>query len=206
MRFAAEDDLLAIRAEPERIDLIGLSLAEAEAVTARREISLTADEAGGDRVVVSQTPATTLEVLAGGAVQIATESPANVINITLDEAAAPRSVTIFREATGLKHHDVGRMPLVFRFEDVTLFKPKIARGVGIIPENVPTGEVPAFTLAITNDSRRGAGMVGVRATPNAEFGPTSEPLAGTNIIGKVLDAEKLDQMREGATIYVREVK
>ena len=53
---------LAIRAEPENRP-IGLSLAEAEAVTARREISLTADEAGGDRVV-SQTPAT-LEVLAG---------------------------------------------------------------------------------------------------------------------------------------------
>lgn len=205
-RFAAEDDLLAIRAEPERIDLIGLSLAEAEAVTARREISLTADEAGGDRVVVSQTPATTLEVLAGGAVQIATESPDNVINITLDEAAAPRSVTIFREATGLKHHDVGRMPLVFRFEDVSLFKPKIGKGIGIIPENVPTGEVPAFTLAMTNDSRRGAGMVGVRASANAEFGPTSEPLTGTNIIGKVLDAEKLEQMREGTTVYVREVK
>src|SRR5690606_6648389 len=96
--------------------------------------------------------------------------------------------------------------LVFRFEDVSLFRPVIARDVGIIPENVPVGEVPAFTLAMTNDSRRGAGMVGVRTTASAEFGPTSEPLTGTNIIGKVIDAEKLDRMREGTTVYVREVK
>ncbi|GLI45843.1 methanogenesis marker 3 protein [Methanoculleus bourgensis] len=206
VRFAGEGDLLAIRAEPEKFDLIGFALAEAEAVAARRGVTLTSDETGGDRVVVGQTPATTLEVLAAGAVKVTTEPPGAVISITLDEAAAPRSVTIFREATGLKHHDVGKMPLVFRFEDVSLFKPKIGKGIGIIPENVPTGEVPAFTLAMTNDSRRGAGMVGVRAAPNAEFGPTSEPLTGTNIIGKVLDAEKLEQMREGTTVYVREVK
>ena len=97
------------------------------------------------------------------------------------------------------------MPLVFRFEDVTLFKPKIARGVGSSRRMSPPAR-SGFTLAMTNDSRRNAGMVGVRATPSVEFGPTSEPLTGTNIIGKVLDAEKLDQMREGATIYVREVK
>lgn len=206
VRFATIDDLIAIRANPEKLDLIGLSFAEAEDITANREVSLTADEAGDDRVVVGQSPATTLEVLAGGAVQVTTKSPDNVINITLDEIAAPQSVAIFREATGLKHHDVGEMPLIFRFEDVSLFKPKVARGVAIIPENVPTGEVPAFTLAMTNDSRRGAGMVGVRTEPSIEFGPTSEPLTGTNVIGKVLDAEKLDQMREGTTIYVKEVK
>lgn len=206
VRFAADGDLFSIRAEPAKLDLIGFTLAEAKAVAARRGITLTSDGAGDDRVVIGQTPATTLEVIAAGTVEVATEPPEAVISITLDEAAAPRSVTIFREATGLKHHDVGKMPLIFQFEDVSLFKPKIGKGIGIIPENVPTGEVPAFTLAMTNDSRRGAGMVGVRATPNAEFGPTSEPLTGTNIIGRVLDAEKLEGMREGMTVYVREVR
>ncbi|MDV2480648.1 methanogenesis marker 3 protein [Methanoculleus sp. Wushi-C6] len=206
VRFAGEGDLLAIRAKPEQFDLVGLSLAEAGEVAARRGIAFAADGDEGDRVVVGQTPATTLEVLAAGAVRVATEPSGSVVSITLDEAAAPRSVTIFREVTGLKHHAVGKMPLAFQFEDVFLFKPKIAKGVGIIPENTPTGEVPAYTLAMTNDSRRGAGMVGIRTTPNAEFGPTSEPLTGTNVIGKVLDAGDLPKMREGATIYVREVK
>ncbi|MDK2989462.1 MAG: hypothetical protein PWR16_991 [Methanoculleus sp.] len=206
VRFAGEGDLLAIRAEPEQFDLVGLALPEAEAVAARRGVSLTADAAVGDRVVVGQTPATTLEVLAEGEVRVATEPADHVISISLDEAAAPRSVRIFREVTGLKHHAVGKMPLVFTFEDVFLFKPKIGKGVGIIPENTPTGEVPAYTLAMTNDSRRGTGMVGIRTTPNAEFGPTSEPLTGTNVIGKVVDAANLAGMREGATVYVKEVK
>ena len=206
VRFAGEGDLLAIRVEPEQFDLVGFTLAGAEEFVARRGVSLTADAAEGDRVVVGQTPATTLEVLAAGAVRVATEPSDHVISITLDEAAAPRSVTIFREVTGLKHHAVGKMPLVFRFEDVSLFKPKIGKGVGIIPENTPAGEVPAFTLAMTNDSRRGAGMVGIRTTPNAEFGPTAEPLTGSNVIGKVLDAGNLAGMREGTTVYVREVK
>ena len=206
VRFAGEGDLLTIRAEPERFDLIGLTLAEAREVALRRGIAFTADADEGDRAVVGQTPATTLEVLAAGKVNVVTELSANVVNITLDEAAAPRSVTIFREVTGLKHHAVGKMPLAFRFEDVFLFKPRIGKGVGIIPENTPTGEVPAFTLAMTNDSRRGAGMVGFRTTPNAEFGPTSEPLTGTNVIGKVLDPGNPAGMREGKAVYVREVR
>lgn len=206
VRFAGEGDTFAIRADPERFDLVGLSLAEAEAVAARRGVSLTADATGDDRIVVAQTPATTLEVLASGEARLETVPADHVVSITLDEAAAPRSVTIFREVTGLKHHAVGKMPLVFTFEDVFLFKPKIGKGVGIIPENTPTGEVPAYTLAMTNDSRRGAGMVGIRTTPNAEFGPTSEPLTGTNVIGKVLDAGNLAGMREGETVYVKEVR
>ncbi|MDI6866298.1 methanogenesis marker 3 protein [Methanoculleus sp.] len=205
-RFAGEGDILAIRAEPERFDLIGLAVDEAKEVASSRGISLTANVAGGDRIVVGQSPETTLEVLAAGEVRVDTEPPERVIAISLDDEAAPRSVRIFREATGLKHHAIGKMPLIFIFEDVYLFKPKIEKSVGIIPENTPTGEVPAFILAMTNDSRRGVGMVGVRTTSNSEFGPTSEPLTGTNIIGKVLDTEKLAGLREGSTVYVREVK
>ncbi|WOX57795.1 methyl-coenzyme M reductase-associated protein Mmp3 [Methanoculleus receptaculi] len=205
-RFAGEGDILAIRAEPERFDLIGLAVDEAKEVAERRGISLITDVAGGDRVVVGQTPETTLEVLAAGEVSVRTEPPERVIAITLDDEAAPRSVRIFREVTGLKHHAIGKMPLIFIFEDVYLFKPKIEKSVGIIPENTPTDEVPAFILAMTNDSRRGVGMVGVRTVVSTEFGPTSEPFTGTNIIGKVLDTEKLAGLREGSTVYVREVK
>ena len=54
---------------------------------------------------------------------------------------------------------------------------------------------------------RGGGLVRARvAAINAEFGPTAEPLTGTNVIGKVLDAGSLAKMREGTTVYVREVK
>ena len=39
-------------------------------------------------------------------------------------------------------------------------------------------EAPAAALAMTNDSRKGAGLVGVRLSVNKEFGPTSEPFEG----------------------------
>jgi putative methanogenesis marker protein 3 len=206
VRAAGENVSLCLRVEPERFDLIGLPLAKARAVAEERGIMLTADEIEGDRVVVGQAPSTTMEVLAAGAVEIATQPLGEVVDIALDEAHAPLTVTIFREVTGLKHHSVGMMPVVFMFEDVILFKPKIAKGVGIIPENTPAAEVPPYTLAMTNDSRRGSGMVGVRTAVSAEFGPTAEPLSGTNIIGTIRDPEKLKVLKEGKPVYIREVK
>jgi UPF0288 family protein (methanogenesis marker protein 3) len=76
----------------------------------------------------------------------------------------------------------------------------------INPENTPKEEAPAAALAITNDSRKGAGLVGVRLSANKEFGPTSEPFEGTNIIGHVIDTEKLKKVREREIVYIREVK
>jgi UPF0288 family protein (methanogenesis marker protein 3) len=59
---------------------------------------------------------------------------------------------------------------------------------------------------MTNDSRKGSGLVGVRLSANKEFGPTSEPFEGTNIIGYVIDTEKLNKVKEKENVYFREVK
>ena len=59
---------------------------------------------------------------------------------------------------------------------------------------------------MTNDSRPAKGMVGVRVVQNEEFGPTGEPFTGTNVIGTVLDMDKLEKMKEGKIVYIREVK
>jgi UPF0288 family protein (methanogenesis marker protein 3) len=47
--------------------------------------------------------------------------------------------------------------------------------------------------------------VGVRLAENREFGPTSEPFEGTNLIGWVIDTEKLKRLKENETVYLREV-
>jgi UPF0288 family protein (methanogenesis marker protein 3) len=99
---------------------------------------------------------------------------------------------------------VGRLPFFFHFEDVYLFKPAIPKGVKIIPENLPEDTIPADSLAITNDSRKGSGLVGVRTTDNSEFGPTSEPFEGTNIIGRVLEPKKLGHYKEKDILFIRE--
>ena len=145
-------------------------------------------------------------MLAERAVKVTTAPFEKVIDITLDDTAAPVSCDAFRRITGLFRHDAGMMPVFFKFDDVVLFKPYIPPGMKLNPENTPKDESPATALAITNDSRNGAGLVGVRLSANREFGPTSEPFEGTNIIGRVIDTEKLKKVREKETVYIREVK
>ncbi|MFA4860779.1 methanogenesis marker 3 protein [Methanoregula sp.] len=206
VKLAKEHDILSVRVLPGRIDLLGLPLAKAQEITAARGVALKADKTEGDRIVVSQEPGTTLDVLNERLVTVTTAPAEKVIDIELDDENAPLSCEVFRRFTGLKEHDAGMMPVFFKFDDVVLFKPAIAPGTKISPENQPVEEVPAAALAITNDSRKGAGLVGVRLVANREFGPTSEPFEGTNIIGRVIDTEKLKKVRERETVYIREVR
>lgn len=206
VKLAGKGQRFGVAVDPPRFDLVGLSLADAMAVAEERGIAVTLNGEGDDLVVVGQNPGTTLEALAAGAVTLSVMPAEMVVSITLDDIAAPMTCDIFRRATGLKTHAVGSMPVLFTFEDVVLFKPTIKKKINIIPENTPHDIVPAGLLAMTNESRRGVGMVGVRASDNSEFGPTSEPFGGTNIIGKVLDIEKLAAFREGEKVYIKEVR
>jgi putative methanogenesis marker protein 3 len=205
-RLAKENDQLAVQIQPQRIDLLGLPVATAQEITKAHGIALSLDKEGDGRIVVSQEPGTTLDVLFEKKVTVTTAPSEKVIDIELDDAKAPVSCEVFRKFTGLKEHDAGMMPVFFRFEDVVLFKPAIDPGTKISPENPPVDEAPAAALAITNDSRKGAGLVGVRLTANREFGPTSEPFEGTNIIGRVIDTDKLKKLKERETVYIREVR
>jgi putative methanogenesis marker protein 3 len=205
VKLARESDTFAISVEPERIDLLGLPLSEAQEIAQMQGFALHVDTAEGSRIVVSQEPGTTLDVLNEKAATVHTAQDEKVVDIVLDDVSAPLSCAIFRQLTGLADHDAGVIPLFFKFDDVFLFKPTVPPKVKIIPENMPTTEVPAASLAITNDSRKGSGMVGVRLSANREFGPTSEPFEGTNIIGRVLDTEKLKHFKERETVFIREV-
>ncbi|MDP3563190.1 MAG: methanogenesis marker 3 protein, partial [Methanoregula sp.] len=192
--------------EPKRIDLLGLPFSKAQEICTARGVALTSDKQDAGRIVVSQEPGTTLDVLAERAVKITTAPLEKVIDITLDDIAAPLSCDVFRRVTGLHQHDAGMMPVFFKFDDVVLFKPEIPAGLKLNPENTPKDEAPAAALAITNDSRKGTGLVGVRLSASKEFGPTSEPFEGTNLIGRVIDTDKLKKVREKETVYIREVK
>jgi len=206
VRLAKEGDVFSIRIQPERIDLLGLPLARTQEIAQERGFVLNADSGDGSRMVVTQEPGTTLEVLKEKAATVTTVPAAKVVDLELDDTNAPVSCAIFRKVTGLANHGAGVIPLFFKFEDVFLFKPPVPAGLKIIPENTPEGEVAAAALAITNDSRKGSGMVGVRLSANREFGPTSEPFEGTNIIGHVIDTEKLKGFKEREKVYIREVR
>jgi putative methanogenesis marker protein 3 len=205
-KIAKEGDCLAVRLTPERIDLLGLPLERAQEIARENNVALSVDTEGPDRIVVSQEPGTTLDVLSEKSVKVTTAPIERVIGIELDDAKAPATCEVFRRFTGLVEHDAGMMPVFFKFDDVVLFKPNIAPGTKITPENIPVEESPPAALGMTNDSRKGAGLVGVRLSANREFGPTSEPFEGTNIIGRVIDTEKLKKLKEKETVYIREVR
>ncbi|ACL15638.1 methyl-coenzyme M reductase-associated protein Mmp3 [Methanosphaerula palustris] len=206
IKLAKARERIAIQVTPSRFDMLGRSLDEAISSGEARGLKVTADSEEPDRVVIDQTPPTTLEVLAAGEVAFQTVPLSQVIDLILDDQNAPDSTAIFRRLTGLFWHDIGTLPLFFTFEDVFLFKPKIPTGVLITPENIPVERAPAAALGLTNDARKGAGMVGIRLSENSEFGPTSEPFDGTNLIGTVINTDKLKTLKEGQIVYIREAK
>lgn len=206
VKLAKAGERVAIQVTPPRFDMLGRSLTEAISSGRARGLQVTADSEEPDRVVIAQTPPTTLEVLAAGEVAFQTVALSQVIDLVLDDRQAPISTAIFRRLTGLFWHDIGTLPLFFMFEDVFLFKPKIPTGVSINPENIPVGSAPAAALGLTNDARKGAGMVGIRLSENSEFGPTSEPFEGTNLIGTVIGIDKLKALKEGQIVYIREAR
>jgi putative methanogenesis marker protein 3 len=206
VRLAQEHDVIAVGVQPERIDLLGLPVQRAKEIASARGISLVIDKDAGERIVVSQEPGTTLEVLAEKKVTVTTAPVEKVIAIELDDARAPVSCAVFRRITGLVEHDAGMLPVFMKFDDVVLFRPEIPGGLRINPENPPADEAPAAGLGLTNDSRKNAGLVGVRLSANREFGPTSEPFEGTNMIGRVIDTEKLKKVKEREKVYIREVR
>lgn len=205
-KFAGAGVTLKATIVPPLLDLRGLLLKEAVAAAKARGLKVMADNRDVEnRIVVDQKPAHTLEILKEGKVSLYTVALDDVIDITLDYEHAPLSVDLFRRVTGLKRYPVGTMPFIFGDEGMFLFKPNFARGVNIIPENCPKKACPIDALALSNDSRPAQGTVGVRLAKNTEFGPTGEPFGGTNIIGKVIDTDKLEKMQEGKDIYIREV-
>jgi len=204
---AKKGDLLRVDITPRRLDFVGMTLAGARERGAENGIRVIAEEdAEDDRMVVGCDPSTTLEILAAGEVRATTVPTDKVITIRLDDEHAPETCRYFRTITGLFFHRVGTLPFTFKLGDLYLFQPPShsRRECHIKPENTPRGEVPASVLAVTNDSRKSAGMIGVRLSASTEFGPTAEPFDGTNCIGEVRDPEKLEYLEEGSRIYIIE--
>jgi len=205
VKLISENETISVTTIPKQIDLRGLSLDEAIKISNENKIKAIADDDTGERVVIEQDPPNTMEILEKGEVALTTVPLSRVIGIRLDDENAPKTCNIFREVTGLRWYMIGKMPLIFKFDDVSLFQPKVSTKIKINIENTPKDTVPANMLAMTNDSRKGSGLVGVRTSPNSEFGPTSEPFSATNIIGELIDTEKLKSLKEGDVIYIREV-
>ena len=100
------------------------------------------------------------------------------------------------------------MPVYFVYENTLLFKPEIeaVSYKDLLPENKPSGVVPAGSIGVSNQVSKKIGLVGVRLTEDKRYGPSGEKYEATNIIGRVLEPEKLKDVKEGETIYIMEVR
>jgi UPF0288 family protein (methanogenesis marker protein 3) len=100
------------------------------------------------------------------------------------------------------------LPVYFVYENTLLFKPEIDAVYlkELLPENKPTGPVPAGSIAVSNQVSKKIGLVGMKLVDDKRYGPSGEKFEATNVIGRVLEPEKLKDVSEGETIYIKEVR
>ena len=209
IKLAGPGHLLTAKVRPDRIMLMGSGLDQALSAMKDREIETEViGYTGDDAVVVNQDPAATMSILKDNKVRLTSIPAKRLVSIELYDKLAPKTLDYFRHVTGLKERPVGPMPVYFVYENTVLFKPAIEATSykEILPENKPTGPVPAGSIGISNQVAKKIGFVGVRLVEDKRYGPSGEKFEATNIIGRVLDPEKLRDVKEDEVVYVLEVR
>jgi putative methanogenesis marker protein 3 len=203
-----EGERVAVEVLPNRLDLLGATIDEAEKTLAAGSLKMTRlGDASGRAIVVDQVPPTTLEVYAARGVTCRGANPSQLLKVRLFEELAPVTSKYFRRVTGLEMRKVGKLDVFFTTpkNDIVLFKGDEVLSKVLLPENSPTSKVSAKLIGVTNTIKRFAGMVGVRFTESDEFGPTAEKFDGTNIVGEVVgNIDAIKGLKAKDTVYLTE--
>ena len=209
IKLAGPGQLITISVLPERIMLLGCHLLDALMQMQARGIEAEVEGyEGEDAVVVKQEPGATMAILKHKKVHILSIPATRLISVQLYDDLAPKTLDYFRHVTGLKERPVGPLPVYFVYENTLLFKPEIdaVSLKELLPENKPTGPVPAGSIAVSNQISKKIGLVGMKLVDDKRYGPSGEKFEATNIIGRVLEPQKLKDVSEGETIYIKEVR
>lgn len=208
IKLAEKGQKLSVECIPPQIVLLGHSFEEVEPVLSTIGIELVKDGyTGEDSVIIKQNPPTTLEILGEAKVTAYAVSRTKLIEIELYPENAPKSVDFFRHALELKTKNVGKLPVSMIYEDTYLFKTEkdVVKYKEILPENTPSEKVHGGEIGITNQAAKRMGTIGVKLEDDDMFGPTGEKFTSTNIIGRIINPEKLKGIKKGDAIYVSEV-
>lgn len=209
IKLAEKGQKLSIESLPPQIVLLGHSFEEAEPVLSSIGVELIRDGYTGENaVIVRQDPPTTLEILGEARVTAYAVPREKLIQVELYSERAPKSVDFFRHSLGLKTKTVGKLPVYMVYDDAYLFKTeeKVVKYKEILPENTPANRVLAGEIGITNQAAKRMGTIGVRLVDDDLFGPTGEKFSSTNIIGRIIEPERLKGIKEGDAIYVSEAR
>lgn len=203
-----EGDRVAVDVRPERLDLLGRTMAEAQRVLDAKSISMKRlGDASDKALVVEQDPPTTLEAYAAREVACTGADPSLVLRVRLFQERAPVTAKYFRRVTGLEMKRVGKMDVFFTTpkNDIVLFKGDDVLSKVLLPENTPTSKVVANLIGVTNTTKRFTGMIGIRFTESQEFGPTAERFDGTNMVGELVsNADALKRLKGKESVYLME--
>lgn len=209
IKLAGPGQAITVVVRPERIMLLGSKLGDAISVMKERGIEVEVKgHTGEDAVVVGQDPAPTMSILKNKRVAVTSIPSSRLVAIQLDDHLAPKTLDYFRHVTGLKERPVGPLPVYFVYENTLLFKPEIDAMAfkELLPENKPCGPVPAGSIAVSNTVSKKIGLVGVKLKEDKRYGPSGEKFEATNLIGRILEPEKLKDVKEGETIYIKEAR
>jgi len=198
---------LLVHTTPPQIMLHGKSFLEAEEELAPYGVKLIREgDIADEALIVSQEPDTTIEILREGSVKATGVDDSKIVSIELYDNDAPMTLDFFRHAIGLQFRPVGIMPLIMMYENTYIFKAEkpAERYKEILPENTPKKMVVSGEIGVTNQAAKRMGMIGVKTKDDDLFGPTGEKFISTNIIGRILDIQKLQNFKEGDKVYVIE--
>ncbi len=208
VKMVPEDSKLAVMSNPERVMVLGMSFAEAEKLLNERGLELEKKGyTGDDATIVEQDPDTTIEIIrAGGVTGLGVRSD-KIIDVRLYDDLAPITLDFFRHSLRMKDRPLGPLPVFYTYENTYLFRAeKEAEAYKEInPENTPKTRVAAGEIGVTNQAAKRYGMIGVKLTEDERYGPTGEKFECTNIIGKVIDPDRLKGIKPGDVVYIREV-
>ena len=208
VKIAALGSKLAVTSDPERVMVQGMTFTDAEKILDARGLKL---ERNGymndDGIIVEQDPDTTIGIIGEGGVRALGVKSDKIINVRFYDDLAPITIDFFRHSLRLKDRPLGPLPVIYTYENTFLFKSeKEAEAYKEInPENTPKGKVKAGEIGVTNQASKRYGMVGIKLLDDERYGPTGEKFECTNIIGKVLEPERLKYFKVGDIIYIREV-
>ncbi len=205
-RMAESGQKIMVDSIPEPIMLLGMTNKDAEEEMSALGIEISREGYAEDTgFIVNQTPATTIGIMHEGKVTVQGVNPEMLVTIELYDNLAPKTLDFFRHAVGLQYNPVGILPVMMTYENTYIFKSEkpAEKYKEIFPENTPKKTISG-EIGVTNQAAKRAGMIGVKISDDDLFGPTGERFANTNIIGKILEIEKLKHFKDGDVMYVLE--
>ncbi len=209
VKISPANSKLAVISNPERVMVLGMNFKQAEETLSKRGLRLEKrGYTGEDAIIVEQNPDTTIEIINAGMVAALGVKSDKIINVRFYDELAPKTLDFFRHSLRLKDRPLGPLPVFYTYENTYLFRSeKEAEAYKEInPENTPKTKVNAGELAVTNQAAKRYGMIGVKLVDDEKYGPTGEKFECTNIIGKVIEPERLKGVRAGDIVYIREVQ